>query len=175
MNDTASSTEKQERDVLELIEQADVTSLVLITELFQFLKDWWTEMGEPKAVLDAVCRKLKIDQRIFTIYRHCPALVVVMERLRKGEPIRRVRADWAFSPEARRWWHALLILRVLLKCDGVLSHVRLVRWLSHRAEAGQLHQALEYLRDAGIVETFHVTGTDPLRPITWHRMLGIGP
>ena len=61
-------------------------------------------------------------------------------------------------------WHALLIIRVLLKCDGAFSHVRLVRWLSHRADARPLRQALECLRGAGIAQTFHVNGSDPLRP-----------
>lgn len=175
MNDMASIIETREREVLELIERVNVTSPTMITELFQFLRDWWTELGEPKTVVRSVCQKLQFDERIFTIYRQCPALVVVMERLRRGEPIRRVRVDWSFTPDARRWWHALLILRVLLKCDGVLSHVRLVRWLSHRADAGQLRQALVYLCESGIVETFHINGTDPLRPVTWHRMLGIDP
>jgi hypothetical protein len=165
----------REQELLAIIGEIGWSNSHMAAELFQVLQSWWQEIGPSNTLQNAVCKKLLIDERVFTIYRHCPALIEMMESLRKGEPIRRVREHWDFSPEARRWWHALLIIRVLLKCDGALSHVRLVRWLSHHAVAGQLRQALEYLHGAGIVETFYVTGTDPLRPMTWYRMLGIDP
>ena len=89
--------------------------------------------------------------------------------LRGGVPVKRVRVVYAMCEESRRWWFALHIVRVLLKCGGNVLHVRLSRWLGHRMASQELRDALAWLRDKHVVETYQVKGTDPLRPITWHR------
>ncbi len=89
--------------------------------------------------------------------------------LRSGVPVKRVRVVYAMCEESRRWWFALHIVRVLLKCGGNVLHVRLSRWLGHRMASQELRDALAWLRDKHVVETYQVKGTDPLRPITWHR------
>lgn len=147
-------------------------ALIAIDEIVDVLRSWRTEYGESKELMEIACRKLSLDKPTVQIYIRCPQLIPVMEALRKGEPVRKLKVT--MTEEGRCWWYALLILQVLSKCDGLLSHVRLVRWLSHRADAGQLRQALEYLRSSGIVDTFQVKGTDPLRPTTWHRVVGMG-
>lgn len=166
--------QEREKEFLTLLAQVHDPTPRLVEEIFRCLRCWWGEIGPSNALLSAVCKKFLIDQQVFTIYRQCPGLIGIMENLRKGEPIRRVREHWAFSEEGRCWWHALLVIRVLLKCDGPILHSRLLRWLGHRADAGQIRTALELLRESGLVETFQVNGTDPLRPITWHQLVGIG-
>lgn len=160
----------QEQELLDLIGEIDWSNSHMAAELFQVLQSWWQERGPSRKLLSAVCEKLFIDERVFTIYRHCPALVAIMETLRKGEPIRRVREHWDFSEEGRRWWVALLIVRVLLKCDGPILHARLLRWLGHKADCQQIRAGLALLNESGVVHTFKVGGNDPLRPITWHRL-----
>lgn len=160
----------REQELLAIIGEIDWSNSRMAAELFQVLQSWWQELGPSRRLLSAVCEKLLIDERVFTIYRHCPTLVGIMETLRKGEPIRRVREHWAFSEEGRCWWHALLVIRVLLKCDEPILHSRLLRWLGHRADARQIRAALVLLRESGLVETFQIGGSDPIRPITWHRL-----
>ena len=161
---------EREREVLALIEKLDASNMSIVAELFRFLKVWRAEMGESKVLLNAVCLKFGIDDRVFAIYRQSPEMIAMMEALRRGEPIRQARRRWMLTEEARRWWMALLVVRVLLKNAGVIAHVRLIRWLGHQANAGQVRDALTLLRDAGLVDTYQVKGTDPLRPVTWHRL-----
>ncbi len=161
---------ERECEVLALIEKLDSTNLGIVAELFRFLKAWWAELGESSSLRDAVCRKLGIDDRVFTVYRQCPELIDMMEALRRGEPIRQAKRRWVLTEEARRWWTALLVVRVLLKNAGVIAHVRLLRWLGHQADAERIRNALALLRDAGLVETYQVKGNDPFRPVTWHRL-----
>jgi hypothetical protein len=120
--------------------------------------------------MHVVCEKMAIDPVIFTIYRQCSALIAFMESLRKGEPIRRVKVKLALSEEARRWWVALLVVRVLVKCDGLIVHSRLLRWIGHQANSQQVATAVALLNEEGVVQTFKINGTDPFRPITWHRL-----
>jgi len=160
----------REQELLAVIEEIDWANHRMVAELFQVLRDWWTERGESRPLMHLVCEKMAIDPVVFAIYRQCSALIALMEPLRTGEPVRRVKVRFALSEEARRWWVALLVVRVLLKAGGVIGHVRLLRWLGHRADAVQIRAALELLRESELVETFQVNGTDPLRPITWHRL-----
>jgi hypothetical protein len=161
----------QEQELLAVIGEIDWSNSRMVVELFHVLKDWWAERGESRPVMHVVCEKMAIDPVVFAIYRQCSALITFMEPLRRGEPVRSVRVRLAMSEEARRWWVALLVVRVLMKCDGLILHSRLLRWLGHQADAGQIRAALELLRESGLVETFQVSGTDPVRPITWHRLL----
>ena len=39
----------------------------------------------------------------------------------------------------------------------------------HRRSRLRLRDALAWLRDKHVIETYQVKGTDPLLPITWHR------
>lgn len=165
------SEEERENEFLALLTEVQDPEPRLVEELFRFLRCWWQEVGPSDTLQNAVCEKLRIDHRVFAIYRHCPALIEMMEVLRKGEPIRRVREHWAFSEGARTWWYALLVIRVLLKCDGLILHSRLLRWLGHRADAQRIRESLASLREAGLLDTYQVKGTDPLRPVTWHRLL----
>jgi hypothetical protein len=165
-------TSGQRNEFLSLVQSLETNSSPNMIKLyFETLGEWKIKYGDQKDLLEAVCRKILLDKSVGQIYLCCPELIPLMERLRKGEPIRKLKIT--MSEESRRWWYALLIVRVLLKCGRVLSHIRLVRWLSHRADARQLREGLEYLRNSGIVETFHVNGSDPIRPITWHRLIGI--
>ena len=111
-----------------------------IGEIFDVLRAWWAEYGESKKLIDAACVKLSLDRTAGQIYLRCPELIPVMERLRHGEPVSRLKVT--MSEEGRRWWHALLVVDVLRKCSGVISHVRLVRWLGHRADAVQVIQGM---------------------------------
>ena len=160
----------QEQEILAIIGEIDWSNSRMVEMLFQVLKDWWAERGESRPVMNVVCEKMQIDPVVFSIYRQCSALIAFMEPLRKGEPVRRVKVRLALSEAARCWWVALLVVRVLLKCDGPILHSRLLRWLGHQADAGQIRVALALLRESGLVETFQVNGTDPVRPITWHRL-----
>lgn len=162
--------QEREKEFLTLLAQVHDPTPRLVEEIFGCLRCWWEEIGPSKALLSAVCKKFLIDQQVFTIYRHCPGLVDMMESLRKGEPIRRTRERWRLTEEDRRWWTALLVVRVLLKAGGVIGHVRLLRWLGHRADASQIRSALTLLREAGLLDTYQIKGTDPLRPVTWHRL-----
>jgi hypothetical protein len=160
----------REQEFLTLLAQVHDPTPPLAEEIFHCLRSWWEEIGSSNALCSATCDKFLIDQRVFTIYRHCPALVGIMESLRKGEPVRRARERWRLTEEDRRWWTALLVVRVLLKAGGVIVHVRLVRWLGHQADATQIRNALALLQEAGLLETYQVKGNDPLRPVTWHRL-----
>jgi hypothetical protein len=137
--------------------------------IFDVLRAWWAEYGESKELMEAACHKLSLDRTAGEIYLRCPEIIPVMERLRNGESIRKLKIT--MSADGRCWWHALLIMDVLRKSSGVIPHVRLVRWLGHRADAGQVRAALALLRDSGLIETYYVKGNDPVRPVTWHRLL----
>ena len=169
MESTLIGNEDRRREALSVINRLDQrTALMGIGEIFDVLRAWWAEYGESKKLIDAACVKLSLDRTAGQIYLRCPELIPVMERLRHGEPVSRLKVT--MSEEGRRWWHALLVVDVLRKCSGVISHVRLVRWLGHRADAGQVRAALGLLREAGLVETYHVKANDPLRAVTWHRL-----
>lgn len=137
--------------------------------LFEALAAWGRERGPSIELLDAVCDKLGIDRAVGSLYLHCPDLIPAMERLRQGEKVHNVKVSLALSAEGRRWWHALLIVGVLWRRGGAVDHVRLVRWLAHRAVAEEIRSALAYLRDHALLETFHAPGRDPVRPVTWHK------
>ena len=143
----------------------------MVVELFSVLGDWWTERKESKTLLKVVCEKMAIDPVVFEIYRHCPALICLMEPLRKGVPVRTVKSRLAMSEVARRWWDALLVVRVLLKCGGLVQHGRLLRWLGHQADCQRIRMAIALLSQGGMVETFKINRNDPLRPITWYRLM----
>jgi hypothetical protein len=160
----------QEQELLAIIGEIDWANSRMVAELFQVLKDWWAEREESRPVMRVVCEKMAIDPVVFAIYRQCSALIAFMEPLRKGEPVRRVKVRLAMSEEARCWWVALLVVRVLLKAGGVIVHVRLLRWLGHQVDATQIRSALALLQEAGLLETYPVKGADPLRPVTWHRL-----
>jgi hypothetical protein len=167
---TSRTEQEQEIEFLTLLAQVHDPTPHTVEEIFRCLQCWWQEVGPSNTLQNAVCEKLLIDQRVFTIYRQCPSLVDMMESLRKGVPIRRARERWRLTEEDRRWWTALLVVRVLLKTGGVIAHVRLIRWLGHRADATQIRSALALLREVGLLETYPIKGTDPLRPVTWHRL-----
>lgn len=165
---------QRRQEFLSLIQNLEPNSSpTLIRAYFETLAVWKEEHEEPTDLIDAVCKKLLLDNSTGQIYLRCPQLIPMMEPLRRGEPIRKLKIT--MSEEGRRWWYALLVMDVLKKCGGVISHVRLIRWLSHRVNGGQIRTTLELLREARLVETYQVKGNDPLRPVTWHRMLGVDP
>ncbi len=161
---------EQEGELLEVIEEIDWADKRMVAELFSVLEDWWTEREESKALLKVVCEKMAIDPIVFQIYRNCPPLIYLMEPLRKGASVRTVKNRFAMSEDARGWWDALLVMRVLLKCNGMIPHSRLLRWLSHQLDSQRVRSAIALLRQVGLVETFTVKGNDPMRPIAWHRL-----
>ena len=161
----------RKQEVLETFNSLDIKAARLgISLIFDVLRDWWAEYGPSKELLEAACHKLDLDLAVGMIYLQCPELISMMEALRRGVPVRRVKAALSLSDEARQWWHALLIVRVLLKCGGVVSHTRLLRWLGRRADTLRIREALDLLKKAKLVETYHVKGRDPFRPVTWHRL-----
>ena len=160
----------REQELLATIGEIDWSNSSMVAELFHVLKVWWTERGESRPVMHVVCEKMAIDPVVFAIYRQCSALIAFMEPLRNGEPVSSVRVRLAMSEEARRWWVALLVVRVLLKCEGLIVHSRLLRWLGHQASSQQVRAAVTLLNEEGVLQTFKVNGTDPLRTITWHRL-----
>lgn len=163
-------TESRLREVLDLLSGLDQKTAYASTEdIVDVLRSWVTEYGESRELLEAVCQKLSVDRATIEVYLRCPQLIPLMEPLRKGEPIKKLKIT--MSEEGRRWWYALLVMEVLRKCDGLISHVRLLRWLSHRLDAGRIRTTLELLREARLVETYQVKGNDPLRPVTWHRLI----
>lgn len=154
---------RQFLDLLTSLEPQKATELA--PQLFETLR------GEnDKDLLQAVADKLQIDPAITTIYLRCPELIGPMERLRRGEPVRRVRVALALSPDGRRWFHALQVFGVLCRNGGAISQSYLARWLSYRCVAPELQSALDYLRQGQLVETVRVPGKDPLRPVTWHKI-----
>jgi hypothetical protein len=150
----------------------DKTASFSISLIFDVLRSWEDEYGRDSLMelMEAACQRVGIDSEVGRIYIICPKLIEPMEALRTGKTIRQVRDLLAISEEGHQWWHAVLVIRTLLKCDGTISHVRLLRWLGHKADRGQVRAALENLRNAGVVESFQTKGNDPLRPRMWHRL-----
>ena len=140
-------------------------------DVFDLLRAWETEYGKvADDLMAAASNKISVDQQVGQIYFRCRELIVPMEALRRGVPVQRVKVAYAMSEEGRRWWHALHIVRVLLKCGGKIEQVRLMRWLAHRMTSQELRAALALLREHRLVETSPVKSTDPLRPRTYHRL-----
>lgn len=163
---------ERRKDFIAVLHSLEANPAPYIVEaIFDTLRAWQTEYGQPKDLLDIACHTLSLDRTAGHIYLRCPDLIPLMERLRNGEPIRKLKIT--MSEEGRRWWYGLLIVDVLRKCRGLVSHARLVRWLGHRADAGQIRGALELLCEAGLVETYHIKSNDPYRPITWHRLTAV--
>ena len=122
----------RKHEVLDTINSLEPkAALLAVSEIFDVIRAWWAEQGESKELLDAACTKLSLDPVVGAIYLKCPELILPMEHLRRGVPVQRVKVILAMSEEARRWWYALLVVRVLLKCNGVVSHARLLRWLDY--------------------------------------------
>ncbi len=169
----ASVTEaEKEQEVLGVINAMDEqTARRGVDLIFDVLRAWEVDYGKVSdELLEAACCKLSIDPRVGMIYVRCAGLILPMEALRRGVPVQRVKVAYAMSEESRRWWHALLIVRVLLKCGGKIEQVRLMRWLAHRMTSQELRAALALLREHRLVETSPVKSTDPLRPRTYHRL-----
>ena len=171
MLETTKTLERdRKQDVLDTITSLEPkAALQAVDEIFEVLRAWWAEQGESKDLMETACAKLSLDPVVGAIYLKCPLLILPMEHLRRGVPVQRVKVVLAMSEEARQWWYALLVVRVLLKCDGVVPHSRLLRWLGHRADRSRIRGALNLLREAGLVETYQVKGRDPFRPVMWHR------
>lgn len=146
------------------------TALLTIEHIFMLLASWWQEYGWPHELLSIVCKKLDIDRRIAEIYLRYPTVISMMERLRGGQSVRQVKCSLLMTEQGRLWWHALLVMKVLYKCDGRIAHSRLLRWLGHRANRDEIRSALDKLRDSGILETYFIEGADSLRPVTWYRL-----
>lgn len=163
-------TESRLREVLDLLSGLDQKIAYVSTEnIIDVLRSWLTEYGESKELLEAVCQKLSVDRATIEVYLHCPQLIPVMERLRKGEPVRKLKVT--MSEEGRQWWAALLIVQVLLKCNGLVSHARLLRWLGHKADCQQIRNGLALLNENSVVHTLKVAGNDIFRPVTWYRLV----
>jgi hypothetical protein len=157
------------QEFLDILNSLESQGHYFVEPIFEVLRAWQQEYGEPKELVEAACQKLSLDPVVGAIYLKCPGLILPMEHLRRGVPVQRVKVVLAMSEEARRWWYALLVVRVLLKCDGVVSHARLLRWLGHRADRLRIRDAVDLLCEAKLVETYQVKGRDPFRPVMWHR------
>lgn len=161
---------EQKREMLQLIDSLPQdTAMIGAVLLLDLLRAWAAESADYTEAVHLMSSKLSIDTKIVQACIRYPEMVDLMQRLWEGTSPKELKVSCKTGK--RHSWYAWLVLNVIKKSGGVISHVRLLRWLGHRATAQEVREGLNKLCEANVIETYQAAGRDPLRPVTYHRLM----